>query len=139
MSISALNFTILTHFKILVNVCLKILTTLIETTNGGLSINTHYMCKQQAHRSSSSLGHKHLCNHIQLCVAAREYTSLFSGSLSLLLPGACGTKAFKGTTLVCLVIHDGVRLLRKPAPDGTVVYSKVKRNTKLTTSEDALY
>ena len=40
---------------------------------------------------------------------------------------------------MCLVIHDGVKLLSKCAPDGTVVYSKVNCDTKLTTSEDALY
>ena len=74
-----------------------------------------------------------------MCGCTCEILASFPESLSLLLTGACGTKACKGTTLMCLVIHDGVKLLSKCAPDGTVVYSKVNCDTKLTTSEDALY
>ena len=88
-------------------------------------LNTHYMRNQQAHRSFGSLGHKQFIRpYTVMCSCTCKILASFPGSLSLLLTGACGNKACKETTLVCLVIHDGVKLLSKCAPDGTVVQLK---------------
>ena len=60
-----------------------------------------------------------------MCGCRCEILAPFPGSLSLLLTGVYGNKAYMGTTLVGLIIHDGVKLLSKCAPHDTVVYSKL--------------